>query len=138
MLSSAARPANDRSVGVWRVIVLKYFVIRLKHDIITRKGDENMKCPMCGSRKTAPILYGMPVMDEDTIKHLNDGELYLGGCCLNDNDPGYHCFGCDINFGTRPVMPGDPDAKDIRDMVTGGRFNMRSGADSRLRRSPKT
>ena len=26
------------------------------------------------------------------------GEIILGGCCVSDNDPKYHCENCDIDF----------------------------------------
>ena len=30
---------------------------------------------------------------------LNNQELYLGGCCVSDNDPQFHCFECGKDFG---------------------------------------
>ena len=38
------------------------------------------KCPKCGSRRVAPILYGMPAFNEEVEQKLNEEKLYLGGC----------------------------------------------------------
>ena len=57
-----------------------------------------MKCPICGGKETAPILYGMPVFDEELERRLRDRELVLGGCLVSPFNPQYHCFGCGENF----------------------------------------
>lgn len=41
------------------------------------------KCPKCGSRRIAPILYGMPAFSEEMEQQLNEEKLYLGGCCIS-------------------------------------------------------
>lgn len=56
-------------------------------------------CPNCGSEVVAPILYGMPLMDEEMERCLENREVYLGGCCVSENDPQYHCFACGEDFG---------------------------------------
>jgi hypothetical protein len=38
------------------------------------------------------ILYGMP--DFDAGKQQERGDLYIGGCCVGENMPDRHCFGC--------------------------------------------
>ena len=53
-----------------------------------------MKCPKCGSKRVAPILYGMPAYDEELERKINSEEVYLGGCIISGSDPQYHCFGC--------------------------------------------
>lgn len=68
-------------------------------DFVIRYGAAMNRCPKCGSEKIAPILYGMPAFDEEMERQLNNQELYLGGCCVSDNDPQYHCFGCGKDFG---------------------------------------
>lgn len=70
-----------------------------KLEFVIRYGAEMIRCPKCGSQKIAPILYGMPAYDEEMERQLNEQELYLGGCCVSDNDPQFHCFGCGNNFG---------------------------------------
>ena len=68
-------------------------------DFVIRYGDSMTRCPKCGGRKIAPILYGMPVFDEEMERRINNQELYLGGCCVSDSDPLFHCFECGKDFG---------------------------------------
>lgn len=56
-------------------------------------------CPRCGSRNTAKILWGMPAFSEDLEEKLKNKEIVLGGCCVSDNDPSYHCNTCKKDFG---------------------------------------
>lgn len=70
-------------------------------DFIIRYGSEMNRCPKCGSEKIAPILYGMPAFDEEMEQKLKSQEHYLGGCCVTDSDPLYHCFGCGKDFGKK-------------------------------------
>lgn len=70
-----------------------------KLSFVIRYGAEMVRCPKCGSRKIAPILYGMPVSDEEMEERINNQELYLGGCCVSDLDPQFHCFECGKDFG---------------------------------------
>ncbi|MCD8174832.1 MAG: hypothetical protein LUD41_02665 [Phascolarctobacterium sp.] len=65
-----------------------------------------MKCPKCGSRKVAPIMYGLPALSKDLEERLNNKKLVLGGCCVSDNDPRYYCFGCEQKIGY-PAHYGD-------------------------------
>ena len=68
-------------------------------EFVIRYGDAMTRCPKCGSKKIAPILYGMPVFDEEMQRKVNNQELYFGGCCISDSDPQFHCFGCGKDFG---------------------------------------
>jgi len=56
-------------------------------------------CPRCGSKKTAKILYGMPMMSPDLQEQLDKGEVVLGGCCITTCDPKYYCNKCKKDFG---------------------------------------
>ena len=58
-------------------------------------------CPRCGSRETAPILWGMPAYTEKLQEQLNNKEILLGGCCITENDPTHHCFKCKKDFGRK-------------------------------------
>ncbi len=81
-----------------------------------------MKCPKCGSRKLAPILYGMPAFDEEMRQKLDNKELILGGCCITGADPQYHCFGCSRDVCRPPVLRTGHGKEDYRDIVTSVRF----------------
>lgn len=70
-----------------------------KLSFVIRYGADMVRCPKCGSQKIAPILYGMPVSDEEMEERINNQELYLGGCCVSDLDPQFHCFECGKDFG---------------------------------------
>ena len=56
-------------------------------------------CPRCGSRNTASILWGMPAMDDELQKKLDNKEMILGGCCITGNDPSHHCNACKKKLG---------------------------------------
>lgn len=59
------------------------------------------KCPYCGSEDIAEYIWGEPLLDENLFKALDNKEVILGGCCISDNDPQYHCNKCDKDFGKR-------------------------------------
>lgn len=99
------------------------------------------KCPKCGSKRIAPILYGMPAFDEEMERKLNNEELFLGGCCIGDADPEYHCFQCGKDVGTPPILISKRGKEDYRKIVTAIRFSdgrFFSGYDEVLiKRTPK-
>lgn len=61
-------------------------------------------CPRCGSRNTAPILWGMPAFDEELAVKIAKNDIFLGGCCVGINDPTFHCYKCKKDFG-HPAHP---------------------------------
>ena len=62
------------------------------------------KCPHCGSRNTANILYGMPAFSEKFQKDLDNGKIVLGGCCITGFDPKKHCNDCGKDFASPAVF----------------------------------
>ena len=76
------------------------------------------KCPHCGSSKTAPILYGYPILNEETKQALDEKKLYLGGCCVCGIEPEFHCFDCKKDFGTNRTVEGS---------TAGRRFGVSAG-----------
>ena len=85
-----------------------------------------MKCPKCGSRKTVPILHGMPAFDEELDRKLKNREMVLGGCCITGADPQYHCFGCGKDIGTPPILISRRGKEDFREIVTSVEFSYES------------
>ena len=90
------------------------------------------KCPYCGSRNTAAILYGMPAMSEELQKKLDTGKIVLGGCCIFgaeingkyvELDPAKHCNDCGKDFGKPPVLVKGDSAEDYRDIVESIEFS---------------
>lgn len=57
-----------------------------------------MKCPFCGKTDIAEILYGMPFFSDKLQKELEEGRIILGGCCISENNPEYHCNNCSKDF----------------------------------------
>ena len=58
------------------------------------------KCPKCGNDSIAEILYGMvSPCDEGLNKKLDTGEIFLGGCCIDNDSPQWHCNSCDHEWG---------------------------------------
>jgi len=45
------------------------------------------KCPACGSKKVAKILWGLPAFSPELEIDLKEGKIVLGGCIISDNDP---------------------------------------------------
>ncbi len=76
-----------------------------------------MKCPRCGSRDTAKILYGLPAYDEDLQEKLDAGKIVLGGCCIGLCDPKYHCNACKKDFGTPPFLHSKKHGEEFYPMI---------------------
>ena len=64
-----------------------------------------VKCPICGSRNTAEILYGMPAMNSELEAKINSGEIFIGGCDVPINGPLRHCYDCGEDFGGAGFYP---------------------------------
>ena len=93
------------------------------------KKHYGKKCPYCGNRQTAKILYGMPSYSEDLKRQIESGELKLGGCCLDavrvngklvELVPSYYCNKCEKEFGSPPLIKSNKESvyEDYRDFVS--------------------
>lgn len=58
------------------------------------KNQKPPACPACGSERVAQILYGLVDNSDGLVKALEAGYVVLGGCCVTDDDPDYHCHDC--------------------------------------------
>ena len=65
--------------------------------MVSKKKRRVNICPECGSGDIIPILYGMPALS--ARKREEEGKLYLGGCCITEDDPKWHCKKCATQFG---------------------------------------
>ena len=54
-------------------------------------------CPRCGSNTVLPILYGLPA--GEAVEEAKRGEIALGGCCISDDMPQWHCSECEHRWG---------------------------------------
>ena len=49
-------------------------------------------CPSCNSENVATIAFGYP--SPEMINAAERGEIVLGGCCVTEDDPKWHCKDC--------------------------------------------
>jgi len=54
-------------------------------------------CPQCGSKAVLTILYGLPA--GEAVEEAKRGEIALGGCCISDDMPRWHCSHCAHRWG---------------------------------------
>ncbi len=52
------------------------------------------KCPNCGSRDAAAILYGFPCFSDELNRKIAAKKVVLGGCCTGQDDPKWECNEC--------------------------------------------
>lgn len=58
------------------------------------------KCPRCGSRKNATLLYGLPALPTQAVeRELELGRIAFAGCVVTGDDPRWHCTSCGALFG---------------------------------------
>ena len=102
---------------------------------IVHNKKAQIKCPYCGSKNTARIIYGYPLLDEEFQRKLDEGKISLGGCCVFSvpvngesvqTNPSRTCNACKKNFGTPPLIISKDmsNAEDYRDVVTSIRFSV--------------
>lgn len=62
-----------------------------------------VRCPQCGSLNLARILYGEPPSDAKLDAEIQAGEVVLGGCVVDVDDPDYRCRQCGTAFGSATI-----------------------------------
>lgn len=55
-------------------------------------------CPVCGSKKIATYLRGLPFFTEELENDIKQGRVILAGCCIADDDPFCICIDCKTDF----------------------------------------
>jgi hypothetical protein len=60
-------------------------------------GDEGQTCVQCGSHEVIPIVYGLP--DAELLEQAEAGEIWLGGCVVEEDSPVWHCSDCGHEWG---------------------------------------
>lgn len=102
---------------------------------IVHNTKAQIKCPFCGSKNTARIIYGYPLLNESMQQKLDHGKISLGGCCVSSipvngkpvrTDPSRICNTCKKRFGTPPLIiaKDKKSAEDYRDVTTSIRFSV--------------
>jgi DNA-directed RNA polymerase subunit RPC12/RpoP len=53
-------------------------------------------CPSCNEKTGVDVVYGMP--SEELAKQAELGEVALGGCVIEPNQPDYRCVSCGFEW----------------------------------------
>jgi hypothetical protein len=56
------------------------------------------KCPGCGVKNTAFIIYGLPDFNDELNQDLKDDLIILGGCDLFESNPKFECNECGYSW----------------------------------------
>jgi len=78
--------------GFWRSLALDHLREQLEYD----RDWKRPRCPDCSSDNVARIVYGYPdlkMMDDE-----QEGRIKLGGCCVTEDDPEWHCWMCERDW----------------------------------------
>ena len=54
-------------------------------------------CSRCGATSWVPIMYGLPVFDDDLMAALDRGDIATGGCVVSPNQPLWQCRRCEAD-----------------------------------------
>lgn len=97
------------NIGVLKKRMQDSTIRRILDSLIELKNEQNLqdykykrkprKCPVCGSKIIARVLYGL--YDFEEIKDdINNKKIVLGGCCINfdGSDPWWTCMECYTNI----------------------------------------
>lgn len=64
-------------------------------------------CPHCGGERVVEIVYGMP--GPDLVERSERGEVVLGGCLINFENPTHRCRDCGADlWGPSQSSPDPP------------------------------
>lgn len=61
-------------------------------------GVPSRRCPQCGSRSVARIVYGEPPADAELDAEIRAGRIVLGGCVVAEDQPEHRCLDCGKEF----------------------------------------
>ena len=81
------------------------------------------RCPSCGEKAGAPVLYGLPT--REAVEAAGRGDLVLGGCVLTDDDPPRCCTECRAALWPGGVFAVPGAAGDLSIVLAGGRMGRR-------------
>jgi Zn finger protein HypA/HybF involved in hydrogenase expression len=57
-------------------------------------------CPNCKAKEGVNILYGMP--SPELFEKAERGEIALGGCVIEENQPDRRCLKCNHEWQIKP------------------------------------
>ena len=70
----------------------------LSSDILSSRIERSrkpLKCPACGHKPVATIMYGYPIECPELDAEIEAGKVVLGGCVLYEVNPAWQCTSCD-------------------------------------------
>jgi hypothetical protein len=67
-----------------------------KEQTMKRKRGKT-DCPVCHSSNVLPYMYGLP--NAEAAQEAKQGKLLLGGCCISEESPHWHCRDCEYEWG---------------------------------------
>ena len=59
-------------------------------------NSDSPGCPNCSSENVARIVFGYP--GPEMMEESQRGKIVLGGCCVGEDDPQWHCNDCDQDW----------------------------------------
>ena len=92
-------------------------------------------CPGCGKEDSIPLIFGMPGFDD--FRQAERGLIALGGCLVPDEEAGFVCRSCDLQWGNESDATADEtELATLMDLgyadvvrALGGGWRRESGAD---------
>lgn len=84
---------------------LRYLLIRRADAGRSTRAGRRHRCPWCGSRLVARIIYGFPAFSPELEQSLESGELALGGRVVGPAPAEFRCGSCGLAF-RREWRPG--------------------------------
>jgi hypothetical protein len=57
-------------------------------------GRPGPACPVCLAPQTVVILWGMPGMDDELQRAMDEKRVVIGGCVVSLDDPKWECAEC--------------------------------------------
>ena len=73
---------------------------------------KRLRCPHCGSRRIAAVVYGLPDMTDRMAERIDDGKLILGGCMPRGIY--WKCGRCGAGFPEKPFSEARMTEQGIR------------------------
>lgn len=70
-----------------------------ERSILKWREYDSVVCPKCKSSDIAKIMYGRPIWTDDFKEKLDSGEITLGSCFINKDNPVYECNQCRERWG---------------------------------------
>lgn len=65
-------------------------------------GINVKKCPACHSLNVIRMIYGMP--EYELFQEAEDDKVKLGGCCIDESVPDYHCKACGYEWNRQDAI----------------------------------